>query len=97
MRLQMDAAGVGLMKDPFVTVWLQKSPPAVDVIDEDSVPPEFRRAVLRLPFALVPSELRGFLQHLDFDRNAILDLVKSTGEIPPGTAIRTGERHLRIR
>ena len=97
MRLQMDTAGVDRLKDPFVTVWLQRSPAAVDIVDEASVPPEFSRAVLRLPLDLVPSELHGFLQHLDFDRNAILNLVKSTGEIPPGTVIRTDERHLRIR
>ena len=97
MRLQMDAAGVYRLKDPFVTVWLQRSPPAVDIVDEASAPPEFSRAVLRLPLGLVPSDLRGFLQHLDFDRNAILDYVKSTGEVPPGVAIRSTERHLRVR
>ena len=93
----MDTSGVDRLKDPFVTVWLRSSPPAVDIVEEALVPPEFSRAVLRLPLNLVPIELQGFLQHLDFDRNAILNLVKDTGEIPPGTVIRSGERHLRIR
>ena len=97
VRLELEASGLDRLRDPLVTVWLQKSPPAVEVVDEASIPPEFMRAVLRLPFALVPPELRGHLQHLDVDRASILELVKRTGEVPEGVSIRTGERHLRIR
>ena len=97
IHLELEAAGVDRIRDPLVTVWLQKSPPSVEVIDEESVPAEFKRAVLRLPFSLVPPELRGHLQHLDVNRAAILELVKRTGEVPDGVSVRTGERHLRIR
>jgi hypothetical protein len=97
IRLELEAAGLDRVRDPLVTVWLQQSPVAVEVVDETSIPPEFMRAVLRLPYALVPVELRGCLQHLDVDRAAILELVKRTGEVPEGVTIRTGERHLRIR
>jgi hypothetical protein len=97
VKLQMEGAGLDRVKDPFVSVWLQKSPPAVEVLDEAAIPPEFLRAVLRLPFAAVPAELRGFLHHLDVDRAAILELSKRTGEIPSGVRIRNGERHLRMR
>jgi hypothetical protein len=97
IRLELEAAGLDGVKDPFITVWLQLSPPSVDVIDEQSVPPEFMRAVLRLPYGLVPSSLRGHLQHLDVDRAAILELVKRTGEIPSGVEVHSNERHLRIR
>ena len=55
------------------------------------------RAVLRLPYASVPPELRSHLQHLDVDRSSILELVKRTGEVPEGVSIKTGERHVRIR
>jgi hypothetical protein len=96
-KLQMEAAGIEKVKDAFVNMWLQVSPPSVKVVDEAAVPPQFQRAVLRLPYSLVPSELRGFLQHLDVERSAILDLSKRTGEVPPGIVIKTGERHVRIR
>jgi hypothetical protein len=67
------------------------------MVDEASIPSAFMRAVLRLPYALVPPELRGHLQHLDVDRASILELVKRTGEVPEGVSIKTGERHVRIR
>jgi hypothetical protein len=97
IRLELGASGLDRVRDPLITVWLQSAPPAVIVTDEAAVPPEFMRAVLRLPFALVPPDLRGHLQHLDVDRASILELVKRIGEVPAGVAIRTGERHLRIR
>ncbi len=97
IRLELDASGLDKVKDALISVWLQQSPPSVLVVDEESVPPELMRAVLRLPYALVPSGLRGHLQHLDVDRAAILELVKRTGEIPPGVEIRSNERHLRVR
>ena len=97
IRLELEAAGLDRLRDPLVTVWLQKSPPSVAVLDETAIPPEFMRAVLRLPFASVPEDLRVYLQHLDVDRSSILELVKRTGEVPDGVSIRTGERHLRIR
>jgi hypothetical protein len=96
-QLELEASGQDRVRDALVTVWLQKSPPAVEVTDEAAVPPELMRAVLRLPYALVPPNLRGHLQHLDVDRATILELVKRTGEVPNGVSIRTGERHLRIR
>ena len=97
LRLEFEAAGLKKVKDPFVTAWLQQSPPSVEVVEELAVPPEFMRAVLRLPLSLVPDGLRGLVQHLDVDRAAILELVKRTGEVPAGVSVRTGERHLRIR
>ena len=96
IRLELEAAGLDKVKDPFVTAWLQQSPYSVEVVDEGSVPPEFMRAVLRLPYALVPSELRGHLQHLDVNRAAILELVRRTGEVPDGITVRTDKNHLRI-
>ena len=97
IRLELEASGLDRVKDPFVTAWLQQSPPSVEVMEEHAIPPEFMRAVLRLPYALVPAELRGHLQHLDVDRAAILELAKRTGEVPTGVSVRTGEKHLRIR
>src|SRR6266550_2687560 len=94
VKLEMEAASIEKARDPLVTVWLQTSPPSVHVLNELAVPPEFQRAVLRLPYSLVPAELRGFLQHLDVERAAILDLTKRTGEVPAGVVIRTGEKHL---
>ncbi len=97
MQLQMEGAGIDKAKDAFVTVWLQASPPVVDVLNEEAVPPEFRRAVLRLPYSLLPQELRAYLQHLDVDRQALLELARLTGEVPDGISIRSGQRHLRLR
>src|SRR5439155_22763383 len=57
MQLQMEGDGVPKLKHAFVTVWLQASRPAIDVIDEAAVPTELKRASLRLPLSLVPPEL----------------------------------------
>jgi hypothetical protein len=77
IKLELEASGLDRVRDPLITVWLQASPPAVEVVDEASIPSEFMRAVLRLPYALVPPELRGHLQHLDVDRASILELVSA--------------------
>jgi hypothetical protein len=97
IMLELEASGLDRVKDPLITVWLQQSPPSVDVVNELSVPSEFLRAVLRLPYALVPAALRGHVQHLDIDRTAILELIRRTGEVPDGISVRAGSRHIRIR
>jgi hypothetical protein len=97
IRLELEASGLEKVKDPSVTAWLQQSPLAVEVVDEASIPPEFMRAVLRLPLSAIPEGLRGLVQHLDVDRAGILELAKRTREVPEGVSVKTGERHLRIR
>jgi predicted hydrocarbon binding protein len=97
MKLTLESIDMSRVKDAFVTVWLQSSPPSVEVLDETTVPAEFQRAVLRLPFAFVPPGLRGYLQHLDVDKVAILAQVKRTGEVPAGVSVRTTEKHVRLR
>ena len=97
IRLLLDASGTSKLKDPFVTVWLQASPPSVQVLDPDAVPGEFQRAVLRLPLSHVPAGLRGLIQNLDVDRQGILAAVQATGEVPDGVSIRRDEKHVRIR
>src|SRR6266545_1853179 len=82
MQLQMEGAGVDRAKDPFVTVWLQASPPSIDVVDEAAVPAEFKRVTLKMPLSLVPPGLKGLIQTCDVDRATILDLLKRTGELP---------------
>jgi hypothetical protein len=97
IQLELEASGRARVRDAVISLWLQQSPPAVEVIDLDSVPPEFLRAVLRLPYDRVPADLRGHVQHLDVDRQAIHEAVQRTSSIPVGVRIRTGEKHLRIR
>lgn len=97
VRLELEASGLDRVRDPLVTVWLQQSPPSVQVLDEQAIRPELLRAVLRLPYSVLPPQLRGYMQHLDVDRAAILELARRTGEVPEGVSIRTGERHVRIR
>jgi hypothetical protein len=97
IQVELETAGIDKVKDPFVTAWLQQSPPSVEVIDELAVPSEFMRAVLRLPLSLVPEDLRGLVRHLEIDRAGILEFAKRTGELPAGVAMKKAERHLRIR
>jgi hypothetical protein len=72
-------------------------PPSVEVVEDLAIPPEFMRAVLRLPLSAVPEGLRGLVAHLAVDRAAIPELVKRTSGLPHGVSVRTAERHLRIR
>jgi hypothetical protein len=97
MQLQMEGAEVDRLKDPFVTVWLQKSPPSIHVVDEAAVPQEYKRVTLRLPLSAVPPGLLGLVQTCDVDRGLILSSLKELGELVPGTSYREGTRHLRIR
>lgn len=97
MQLQMEAAEVDRLRDPFVTLWLQKSPASIEVLDEAVVPPEFKRVTLKLPLSLVPPGLLGLVQTCDVDRATIHELVKRTGELPDGVAYVESRRHLRIR
>jgi Gp157 protein len=97
MQLQMEADGVTKLKDAFITIWLQQSPPSIEVVDEAAVPAEFKRATLKLPLSQVPPSLLGLVQTCDVDRAQIQGLLKSTGELPAGITFRRGDRHLRIR
>jgi len=97
MQLQMEADGVTKLKDAFVTLWLQQSPPAIEIMDDAAIPAEYKRATLRLPLSQVPTGLLGLVQTCDLDRGRIQDLLKSTGELPAGIAYRRGDRYLRVR
>ena len=97
MQLQMEADGVTEFKDAFVTLWLQASPAAVEVVDMAAVPIEYKRVTLKLPLSQVPPGLLGLIQTCDVDRIGIHALLKATGELPAGIAYRQGHRHLRIR
>jgi len=97
MKSQMESAGVDKAKDAFVTVWLQASPPSVEVLEEASVPPEFKRVTLKLPLSLVPPGLLGLVQTCDVDKATIAELIKQTGELPAGIDLRQGAKHIRIR
>jgi hypothetical protein len=96
MRLELEGAGLNRVRDAFVTAWLYRSPPSIQVIDEGALPDEFQKAVLRLPYSLVPEALRGFIQHVDIDRAALLDLLRRTGEVPDGVTVNVDAKHVRI-
>jgi Siphovirus Gp157 len=97
VQLQLEGAALTKVQDPLNTVWLQASPPSLRVVDEESVPPEFKRVTLRLPLSLVPSNLLGLVQTCDVDKATIHELIKRTGELPPGIEYQQGRKHLRIR
>jgi hypothetical protein len=96
MQLQMEGAELERLKDPFVSLWLQKSPPSIAVLDEEAVPAEYKRVTLKLPLSAVPPGLLGLVQTCDVDRSAIQALIKATGEPPPGVEYVRDRRHLRI-
>ena len=97
MQLQMEGAGVDRAKDAFVTVWLQASPPSIDVVDEAAVPAEFKRVTLKMPLSLVPPGLVGLVQTCDVDRMGLREWITRTGEVPNGVAYRSNCKHLRLR
>ena len=96
MKLQMEGAGLERLRDPFVTVWLQVSPPSVEVLDEAAVPAEYKRVTLKLPLSAVPPGLLGLVHTCDVDRATIQSLIRATGELPAGVVYRQDRRHLRI-
>ena len=60
------------------------------------MPPEYKRVTLKLPLSAVPRGLLGLVQTCDIDRSAIHELIKATGELPPGIEYVSDRRHLRI-
>lgn len=96
MQLQMEGSELTKLKDPFVTVWLQQSPPSIAVLHEAEVPDEYKRVTLKLPLAMVPPGLRGLVQSCDIDRTALHEVIKTTGEAPLGVQYVCDRRHLRI-
>src|SRR5687768_8220718 len=96
MQLQMEGAELERLKDPFVALWLQKSPVSIAVLNEEAVPTQYKRVTLKLPLSAVPPGLLGLIQTCDIDRTAIHELIKATGELPPGIEYLSDRRHLRI-
>lgn len=96
MQMQMEGAELQKLKDPFVSLWLQKSPASISVLDEGAVPAQYKRVTLKLPLTAVPPGLLGLVQTCDIDRAAIHELIKTTGELPPGIEYVNDRRHLRI-
>jgi hypothetical protein len=97
MQLHMEADGISKLRDALVTLWLQASPGAIEVVDEALVPPAYKRVTLKLPLSLVPPGLLGLVQTCEIDRAGIHALLKESGELPAGIVYRNGQRHLRIR
>jgi hypothetical protein len=96
MQLQMEGAELESLKDPFVTLWLQKSPASIAVLNEQAVPAQYKRVTLKLPLSAVPPGLLGLVQTCDIDRTAIHELIKASGELPPGIDYLCDRHHLRI-
>ena len=71
----MKAAGIEKVENGIHKLRIQKSPLSVTVIDEQSVPPEFK------------TEVRS----VQIDRKAIAEHIKTTGEIPDGISALIGE------
>lgn len=66
------------------------------MLDKEAMPPEYKRVTLKLPLAAVPPGLLGLVQTCDVDCTAIHELIKATGEPPPGIDYLSDRRHLRI-
>lgn len=70
------------VKTEVVTVSVKVNPPSVNVIDEDAIPPDFRR--------IIPETWQP-------DKNKIIDFFKTTGEVLPGIEMVTNKKSVTIR
>jgi hypothetical protein len=96
MGMLLEGFGVAKVKDAFVSVWLQKSSPAVEVTDEAAVPAAFKRATLTLPVEELPADLASRAT-VAVQKGAIAEHIRETGEVPAGVEWVTDRRHLRRR
>lgn len=92
MLTAMQATGQQRIDTPRFVVRIQKSPPSVKFDDE---PATERIEAYDRPPAGVPLEYVTVLTLYKVDKRRILQDVKATGELPPGTAVHHGS-HLRI-
>lgn len=70
------------VKTEVVTVTVKINPPSVQIIDEDAIPPDFRRII---PETWQPDKIK------------IIDFFKTTGEILPGIEMITNKKSVTIR
>ena len=96
MTMLMEGHHIDKTKDPFVTVWLQGSPPSVNVVDEALVPAMYKRATVVMPLDELPKELRE-IATVQVMKAQIMADCKEDGEVPAGVEVITGQRHLRIK
>lgn len=92
MLTAMQATGQQRIDTPRFVVRIQKSPPSVKFDDE---PATERIEAYDRPPAGVPLEYVTVLTLYKVDKRRILQDVKATGELPPGTTVHHGS-HLRI-
>ncbi|MDE3096880.1 MAG: siphovirus Gp157 family protein [Chloroflexota bacterium] len=96
LLLELDAAGVQKVKDAEVTVYTQKNPASLDVVDEALVPARYKRAHIEMPLADVPVEWVPYIKRTDVMKSAMNDELRADGVIPPGCEVRNGY-HVRVR
>lgn len=96
LLLEMSAAGVSKAKDHEVTVYMQRNPTSLEVIDEAQVPARYKRAHIELPLADVPEEWAPQIKRVDILKAAMNDDLRDGGVIPPGCEVRNGY-HVRVR
>lgn len=71
----MEAAGITVIEHPMFRIAVKANPPAVAVVDEASIPPEFWRVPETPPPAL--------------DKKAIAETLKAGGEVPGASLSRS--------
>ena len=79
---ELPLAKIEQVKRPTVTVTIRLNPPSVNIINEDTVPRDWKRHVP---------------EHWDVDKKSILDNYKSGGKAIDGTEIITDKKRIDIR
>ena len=99
LQNEMEAAQVDKFKGELATVYLQDNPPSIELVDEEKVPGEWKRATLLMPLRFVPPDMQDYITGTDILKTPIKEHIEATGEIPPGCEYRGKgfTRHLRIR
>lgn len=97
LQANMESLGIDRVESPVATVWLQRNPPSVEVVDEAAVPREWFRAMIVTLLSEVPEALLPAIKSTVIDAKAILELHKAGTGLPPGVKVVQDKRHLRIK
>lgn len=91
---EMQVADVQAVKQPIMTVRLQKSPASCSIVDVSKIPSNFRTSTLKIPTNNLPESMLEFVTDEVVDKKKIIELWKSGTDIA-GTEV-TQSMHVRI-
>lgn len=97
MQNLMQQAAIDKVKDPLVTVYLQRNPKSWEIVDEAIIPEQFKRAFITCPLSMVPPALLDLVTKIEVSKTLLQNHLEEDGEVIAGASLIDDRYHLRVR